>query len=135
MLPLYDLKHQDGTGVARQLATGLILRPVDESGAEEERGQIQLQHPSGEAWEAEGRMVATGAIRDYVDLMGFGLTETSRRAEFRRMCDHFAFKTGTHVYIEWENDASDALALAGRVVRALGKDVAMSAFKKLLGLP
>lgn len=90
---------------------------------------------SGEIWTVEGRMLATEALKHYVDLQGFGLPEKARRQEFRRMCDHFAFKTGAYAYVEWEDDQSEAFALAGRVVRALGKEVAMSGFKRLIGLP
>lgn len=136
LLPLYDMEHGVDACRARQLATGITLDVVDEGEAEEARGLIQLRHPgSGETWSVEGRMLATEALKQYVDLLGFGMPEKARRREFRRMCDHFAFKTGAFAYIEWEDDQSEALVLAGKVVRALGKEVAMSGFKSLLGLP
>jgi len=136
LLPLYAMEYGVEACRARQLATGITLDVVGDSEAEDAQGLIQLRHPSaGETWIVEGRMLATEALKQYVDLLGFGMPEKARRREFRRMCDHFAFKTGTYAYIEWEDDQSEALVLAGKVVRALGKEVAMSGFKSLLGLP
>jgi len=136
LLPLYDMEYGVEACRARQLATGITLDVVDESSADEERGLIQLRHPAAaESWTVEGRMLATEALRDYVDLQGFGLPEKARRREFQRMCEHFSFKTGAYTYMEWEDDQSEAWALAGRVLRALGKEAAMSSFKALIGVP
>jgi hypothetical protein len=135
LLPLYDMEYGADACRARHLASGITLDVIDESAADEELGLIQLRHPaSGETWTVEGRMLVTEALKHYVDLHGFGLPEKARRQEFRRMCDHFAFKTGAYAYTEWEDEQTEALAMAGRVVRALGKEVAMSGFKSLIGL-
>lgn len=136
LMPLYDVDYHAGQPVALQVATGVRFHPVDEAGFDEERGLLCLTHPSGgPGWQVEGRLVATDAIRAYVDLRGFGMSENARRDEFRRMCDHFAFKTGALAYVEWDDDDSEAWAMAGRVMRTVGKDVAIGVFKKILGLP
>lgn len=136
LMPLYDIAYANGQPVALQLATGVRLHPLDDAGHDEERGLLFLTHPAGgPGWQVEGRLLATDAIRAYTDLRGFGMPEKARRDEFRRMCAHFAFKTGAVAYVEWEDDDSEAWSMAGRVMRAVGKDVALGLFKKILGLP
>lgn len=65
-------------------------------------------------------MLATEALKQYVDLLGFGMPEKARRREFRRMCDHFAFKTGAYAYMEWEDDQSEARRAVSRASASTG---------------
>lgn len=133
--PLYDMDHETGTYAARQLTTGARITPIDEPNFEEDQGMVLMHWPGAEPWMVEGRFLATEALVRYVDLHGYGLPGKQRRAELRRMSDHFAFKTGACTYLEWESETSEVFVLAGKVVRAAGKEVAMSIFKHALGLP
>lgn len=136
LMPLYQGERHEEDWCARSLTDGTLILPVDESANEEEEGWLRVRwqgDPTREQ-EVQGFLLASVALERYVRFHGIGFNEEALAAELGFMAQHFAFKTGCHVYLPQLPEPPSRLSKLARGALTMGQGVLVNVFSKVTGL-
>lgn len=100
-MPLYQGERHGGDWCARSLTDGTLILPVDESDNDEDEGwlRVRWQGDAAREQEVQGFLLASLALERYVRFHGVGYDEQALAGELGFLAQHFAHKTGCHLYL------------------------------------
>lgn len=134
LFPLYEYVVIDGRAGARCLLDGTLIFAVDEEeGTEDGSVLVHWQGDPNRSSEAMGASIATIAVARYIELNAVSF-DKGTKAEYARLAQHFALKTGSGLALERPDERAEAYALLDRLLDKAGVAIVVGILKKALGI-
>jgi hypothetical protein len=136
LLPLYTGQDIDGCWCAVSLTDGTVVAPVTQARDEDEDDWVVVywQGDRSRRTEVQGSLIAGQAVLRYIELRGVGRSSDELRRERDGLAEHFAFKTGTSLYLAEGYEESELQRMMRKAVAKLGPAVVAGLLRKAVGL-
>lgn len=125
----------DGCWCAVSLTDGTVIAPVTQAGDAEEDDWVVVywQGDHSRCAEVQGSLIAGQALLRYIELRGVGRSADELRRDRDDLAEHFAFKTGTLLYLAEGFEESELQRMPPKAISKFGPAFVVTALKRAWG--